>query len=337
MTPYERELRLQAQRMAKIQAKAIRDILVELTRAREHVTAALKTAKAGSLSQLTKQKHEIEAAIVRFEARAAAIGNGALGDAWKAGIDLLQSPVSKLGFELGPILKINDRALLSMQKFMTERIKDISITAIAKINTQLAQVLIGTKPLPTAITEIQNILGGVTRRRAMSLAYTEVGRAYSAANYSSMLAAKAIGVRLGKGWLQSGKLHPRMSHVAADGQVQRVEDPFVIVDPRTGVEAELRYPRDELAPMGEVINCGCLMVPLVDGARFNGGYVVIDNAGNVTIEKTRPAQEDLQALVNRVNDRTARFLNLPDVKIVDSSNAIGLLEQMQNRSGGDTP
>lgn len=336
-TPYERELRLQSERMAKIQAKLIRQILAELTRARDEVTRALKTAKPGSLLQLTKQKSEIEAAIVRFEVTAASIGTGALGDAWVAGMDLVQRPASVLGFELGPVLRVNDRALLSLRTFMTDRIKDISAQAIAKINTQLAQVLIGVKPLSQAITDIQDIMGGVTRRRAMSLAYTEVGRAYSAASYSSMQSARAAGVRLGKGWIESGKVHPRKSHSAADGQVQRVEDPFVIVDLRTGVEAELRYPRDELAPIGEVINCGCIMVPLVHGARFNGGYVVIDDDGAVRIEKTKPAQEDLQALVDRVNDRTSRFLNSPGIKITDSSNAVGLLEQMKNRSGENDP
>lgn len=336
-TPYERELRLQAQRMAKIQAKTIREILIELVRAREQVILALKTVKPGSLLQLTKQKSEIEAAIVRFEARAVAIGNGALGDAWKAGIDLLQRPASVLGFELGPVLKINDRALLSMRTFMTGRIKDIALQAIGKINTQLAQVLIGTQPLSQAVTQIQNILGGVTRRRAMSVAYTEVGRAYSAASYSSMQAAKAAGVRLGKGWMESGKVHPRKSHSAIDGQVQRVEDPFVIIDLRTEVQAELRYPRDELAPIGEVINCGCMMVPLVHGTRFNGGFVVIDEDGTVHVEKTMPPQEDLQVLVDRVNDRTARFLKSQDIKIIDADNAVGLLEQFKNRSGGNEP
>ena len=52
-----------------------------------------------------------------------------------------------------------------------------------------------------------------------------------------------------------GKPHPRINHLAADGQVQDVTKPFKLGG------AKLMYPHDPAAPASETILCGCTMVP----------------------------------------------------------------------------
>lgn len=325
--PFDDEVKSQVKRLAAIRADTQREILRQLQIAQRSVIAELATANEASVGRLTKQKAAIAAAIDRFSRQAGASADAGMQRAWSAGIDLVAKPADAVGLQLGPRLSIDDRQLRAMRSFTTSRIKDISVRTVDRINGSLAQVIIGTKPMSTAITEIQEQLGGATRRRAMTIAYHEVGQAYSTASYESMAAAEKLGVKMAKRWLKSGKLHPRPSHVKAHNQMRRVSEPFEIVDTKTGEIEKLRYPRDPQASPGNVIACGCLMVPVLDGSTFGASVVSIPDDPKRAIGKVSRAERnaDSRAKVERVNDRLARFLDLPTdtpgITVITSSNA----------------
>lgn len=310
MAGFEDELRKQRRRLPKIQRDTQREILRLLERARTDVQAQLAgVTTAAAAAQLARQQAAINAAIERFRARVEGRLQSGLGDGWRAGIELITQPAAAAGMTLATGLQINDQQLLAMREFLTGRIKDLSVEAVDEINQVLAEVLIGTRSQASAITEIERILGGVTRRRAMTIAYTEIGRAYAAASYEAMKAAEAAGAKLAKMWKRSGKLHPRAPHVHADGQIARVSQPFLIFDRKTGEAEKLRYPRDPKASPGNTINCGCDMVPVLDGSVVDGKVVKIPD--DKTSDVVMVSKEDHKAdRAERAKKRTERLKKL---------------------------
>ncbi len=307
---YDDELLRQLKRLPQIRDDTVREILRLLNAAELEITGRLKNATPAALGKLRQQQQEVRAAIQRFAAAADKGLQSALGTSWRAGVELLTSPVQAAGAALGPALKIDDRSLRAMRLFTTDRIKDASLRTINRINATLGNVLIGTTPISDAITEIQKTMRGSTRQRAMNIAYTNVGMAYSAASYESMLAAERLGIPMAKRWMKSGKLHPRPGHVAAHNQIVRVSQPFLIGNPKTGEVEELRFPRDPDASIGNTIHCGCLMVPVLDGSTFGASVIEIPEDPSQPIRKISPAQRERnnREVIDRVNDRLERYL-----------------------------
>lgn len=310
MSVYDDELKRQLARLPLIRADMVREILRLLADAEADILARLKKASPASTSKMRQQQKEIRAAIERFSAAADLGMKGALGSSWVAGVDLLVKPIELAGAAIGPLLRIDDRALRAMREFTTNRIKDASLAAINRINTALGGVILGTTPMSDAISQVQRVLGKATRQRAMNIAYTNVGMAYSAASYESMQAAERLGIPIAKRWMKSGKLHPRPGHVAAHNQIVRVTQPFMIGNPKTGEVEELRFPRDPDASIGNTIHCGCMMIPVLDGSTFGASVIEIPEDPSKPIRKISPAARarDDRDTIERVNDRLARFL-----------------------------
>ena len=112
------------------------------------------------------------------------------------------------------------------------------------------------------MTAIQRIFqsGGIEggRGRAMTIVRTELGRAYSTATQQRFEQATSVLPGLKKQWRRSGKVHSRIAHDLADGQIRDVTEPFDV----GGVQ--LRYPRDPKAPPSATVNCGCSSLPYME-------------------------------------------------------------------------
>lgn len=96
--------------------------------------------------------------------------------------------------------------------------------------------------------------GSVSRARAEVIARTEVNAAASA---GSDEAAKSTQLQLTREWLTVGDFRVRDSHVATDGQLRGMDEPFE-VPPGSGVH--LMRPADPAGPAGEVIQCRCVLL-----------------------------------------------------------------------------
>ena len=147
----------------------------------------------------------------------------------------------------------------AMRAFMTDRISDVGAQAVNKINTQLGLTMIGSQPLADAVTAIDAILGGESRDRAITITRTELSRAYAVAGQERAAQAATVVPGLQKQWRRSGKVHSRINHDLADGQVVDVDQPFVLWG-KSG-KIEMMFPHDPTAPAAEVINCGCTAIP----------------------------------------------------------------------------
>ncbi len=205
---------------------------------------------------LSQVQAQVRQALAEFGDRAAAELASQAGTAWEAGQASVDAPLAAGRLVvMGAAPVLDTRLLTAMRAFMTDRIKDVGSEAIGKINTQLGLTVLGAQPPAETVSAITDILGESSRRRALTIVRTENSRVYSTAAYERLLQQAQMVEGLQKQWRASGKPHPRINHLAADGQVQDVTKPFKLGG------AELMYPHDPAAPASETILCGCTMVP----------------------------------------------------------------------------
>lgn len=206
-----------------------------------------------SLSQVQAQ---VRQALAEFGDQAAAEVASQAGQAWEIGQAAIDAPLAAGRIAVVGAAPVLDTRLLSaMRAFMTDRIKDVGTEAISKINTQMGLTVLGAQSPAETVSAITDILGESSRRRALTIVRTGNSGVYSTAAYERLLQQAQMVEGLKKQWRASGKPHPRINHLAADGQVQDVTKPFKLGS------AELMYPHDPKAPASEIILCGCTMVP----------------------------------------------------------------------------
>lgn len=271
MTPTERE-----RAFARARGRIVREQTGHMRGTRDELARLLTEAQRAIAAQLASQSTEYERwslpqlsaevrrALNEFGETGAARSSSAIGRAWELGEDLVEAPIEAAGVRVAGVLpRLDTRQLQAMRAFMVDRIKDIGTEAANKITAELGLVVIGARSPSDAIRAVQGILGGASRERATTIVRTELGRAFSFAAQERMETAAEKLPGLKKQWRRSGKLHPRLHHDLADGQVVDVDQPFVL-KPLGRAPVELMYPRDPAAPASETINCGCLSIPFME-------------------------------------------------------------------------
>lgn len=260
---FRAERQRQARRLTRIQRDTAAEVRRLLKIAQARIQAQLGLAPALTEWQafhLPNLQDAVRKALAEMETRAASSVQQAAGASWRAGQDSIDKPVAA-GLQsarlTGLLPEIDTRQLMAMRNFMTDRIKGISTTLANQINGELGLVAIGAKSPSQVAREIGGWIEG-GRGRAVTIIRTELGRAYAAAGQQRMEQAKTLLPGLKKQWRRSGKIHSRPAHDIADGQVQEVDEPFLV----NGVE--LMFPRDPAAPPAETINCGCSSLPFMD-------------------------------------------------------------------------
>jgi len=156
------------------------------------------------------------------------------------------------------------------------------ITALtAEIQSSVTQILkraaIGVISPKQAMLEVGKSLGspGVFRSiaaRAETIVRTETLMIQAQASQAQMMAdaarMSAAGYTLKKSWLSARDPRVRPAHVLADATYNRegttgpipVDQPFIVDG------EELMYPHDPAGSPGNVINCRCVSVPVVERA-----------------------------------------------------------------------
>ncbi|MGQ0545548.1 MAG: hypothetical protein ACT4P3_09485 [Betaproteobacteria bacterium] len=301
MTPAERKRAFDRARAAVVRGRtslmrSTRDDLVRLLKAaegaiREQLASQPTDYQQWSLPQLSS---EIRRTLDEFARDGGARISGAAGDAWSLGRELTEKPLVSAMPEASvasalPMLETTQ--LAAMRAFMIDRVKDIGVDAANKITAELGLVAIGAQSPSDAIGRVAEILGEASRARATTIVRTELGRAFSTAAQLRLEQAAGVVPGLKKQWRRSGKLHPRLHHDLADGQVREVNEPFVL-KPLGRAPVELMYPRDPAAPASETINCflpGTMISGLVQSAfraRYSGYAVRISTRAGLRLTVT---------------------------------------------------
>lgn len=269
----------------RIRGDTIRRVLRQLELARVLIRKHLASMDTSASTRIRLQslQGEVERQMQAFQTAATTITDAGASAAMQAGLWDVAKPLADAGMDLTP--RINPRVLTHLRTALTGLITDISLKTKARINAQIAQVLIGTQPITDAIAAVDTLLGGSARRRAQTILYTELGRINSAAAQSAMEDAVQRLPGLKKRWVGSGKKHPRHEHVAAHGQVRAVHESFDV-----GGE-KLLYPRDPRGSARNTINCGCRHIPVVDGSTWGKSTLGVDMAAEnaeITLQPPSP-------------------------------------------------
>lgn len=215
------------------------------------------------LWQLPNLKQDIAAILSDYGVHSSAIISKASVDAWALGQTMIDGPIAAGGIEIASYLqRLDPLQLEAMRTFMTDRIQDIGISAINKINAHMGMVIMGMQNPSEAITNVKNILGDESRQRATTIVRTEIGRVFEVAQQARREQAEEYLPGLKKQWRRSGKIHSRHNHDAADGQVVENSKPFLI-HAKSGGIIKMMHPRDPKAPASETINCGCISIPFM--------------------------------------------------------------------------
>lgn len=247
-------------RKTRIQKDTREEILRLLTVAQSRVAAVLAgTPSEFQAFMLPQLQEAVRQAMADLGKEAASVLDTNMVAAWQAGLDLVDQPLAAGGLRIAAVLPAIDiKQLEGMRAFTTDRAKDIGAQLANKINQELGLVAIGAQTTGDAIGKIEGLIRKGGRSRATTILRTELGRAFAVATNERLQQAKDILPGLKKQWRRSGKLHSRPSHDAADGQIQEVDEPFIVGGVR------LMHPRDPKAPPGETINCGCEELPYME-------------------------------------------------------------------------
>lgn len=234
------------------------EILRYLTLAQQRLTELLAAQPTEAAAWMLPQiQAQVAQAMTEFATSASGSTSSAATTAWREGQALIDAPLGAGGIRIEGVVPMLDvRQLQAMRTFMADRIKDVGIQAANRINTELGLVTIGAQSTADAVSKVATLLGDAPRARALNIARTELSRVYAVAAQERALQAVEVVADLQKQWRRSGKVHSRIAHDLADGQVQDMDKPFVLAN---GVR--LMMPHDPKAPAKDVINCGCTSLP----------------------------------------------------------------------------
>jgi uncharacterized protein with gpF-like domain len=259
---YDKEVQKLIAKAESMQDRQVAAAIKQLDAARKKVAATIANTE-WELYYLPKMKAAIDKAMQEFAAKYSADLSAAQKEFWKFGQTMVDAPLAAAGVSV-VIPAIDTTVLVAMQSFSKNLVKSLGTDAANKIYNEIGMGLMGQKTPFEVMTAVGKNLDdkGIFHSiaaRAETITRQESGRILEAASQARMEKAAEVVLGLKKQWQHGGSRMPRISHLAAAGQIRDVDKPFMV-----GGEA-LMYPRDPAGSPGNTINCSCYTVPIMDG------------------------------------------------------------------------
>ena len=248
---------------AALGVEAVQALLSEV---RSQILTELATSTSSYSSLHMKQVlNSIEKYLGNFESAADRELAAGISSSFSAGAGLLPAAMEAGGesgvyFGMG---HVSSQLIEALQQFAFGRMSAVSNDVYTKIKGELTLGILGQKSPQEVAAQIAGNLEGPSifkniAERSEVITQTEMGRAFAMATQRSIETAADTVEGLQRMWLHAGHPRaPRMVHLLMHGQVRGIDNPFYTATDGTPV----LYPRDPNAPIGEVIRCGCLLVP----------------------------------------------------------------------------
>lgn len=265
MTDAERRRRFLAERAAQVKRynEAFKETAGEATRILRAAGDMIRAELAGTASefqawQLPNIQGNIDKALAQIGEELAKAGAAGATKGHAIGVDLLDQPLKAGGIRIAAVLpEVDVRQLMAIRTFLTDRLRNVTAEVAGKVRSQIGLAMVGAQTPGQAVSAVAGLVEG-GRGRAITIVRTEMGRAFSVATQERQSQAATYLPGLKKQWRRSGKVHSRMSHDLADGQIVAVDEPFTIGSHK------LMFPRDPAAPASETVNCGCNSLPIME-------------------------------------------------------------------------
>ncbi len=127
---------------------------------------------------------------------------------------------------------------------------------IRRLQNEMTQAVLLGENQDRLIRRIRDVMQD-GRKRAKRIAQTEGTRVQSQARYNTLKDGAAMGINVRRRW-STRMVNSRETHIALNGKTVGMDENFV-----TTAGNVLRYPGDPTAPAAEVVNCHCVVVPVV--------------------------------------------------------------------------
>ena len=231
-------------------------------RLKRELVRVLKFAKHETLRKLHRYMHS----------HRALMGQDDHPDAGRISFDpqeLMRDFQSMLRVEIPPILNAAGRDTLPDFQMVSQDVLDFlsrreaALSGIAddiaeKIREQISEGLLAGESISQISDRISSTFDDIEADQATLIADSEVAAAYSFANDK---ASRAAGITY-KRWVHGNPKVPRADHLAIDGLIVPIDEPFPVGDP------QLMYPHDENGSPEDVINCTCISIAATED-QFN--------------------------------------------------------------------
>lgn len=256
---FQKKCRELIKRADSLEDAQVANVLKILNKARKDVIGTIAETDWQAY-RLPQMKTAIERTMTEFGDRYGINLREAQREFWQTGIELLDLPLHEVGI-WALIPEIDSNVLSIMQGYSSDLVKGLGRDAIKRINDELTMGLIGNKPPYEVMRAVgtnlkdKSIFKSIAAR-AETITRNECGRVLEMAGQARREKAALVIPGLQKQWFhgQSSRV-PRISHLAAVGQIQNVNEPFVV-----GGEA-LMFPRDPAGLAKNTINCSCYSLP----------------------------------------------------------------------------
>ena len=250
---YAKKMQGLIDKVGKLEDREVKKVFGLLEEARKTVAASVASTE-WELYYIPQHKEAVERAIEAFRQQYLAGQREALGNAWNAGIDVVDSPLQFVGIRLAAP-EISRSALEILQGYSADLIKGLTSDALKKVNNEITLGIMGEK----APFEVMQAVGrslkekGVFKsigHRAEAITRTEMARVHSGAREARI--RNVVGntdpdMKWEKKWLSSGKAEPRAHHAGLNGAVIEVDEKFL---------GYIDYPHAPGLSAAEVVNCG---------------------------------------------------------------------------------
>lgn len=186
----------------------------------------------------------------------------AMGKAWTLGAKAVDAPLQLAADATAGLGTPSTQQLRALQVMTTGQIGGASQAAVATINRELGQVVLGVQSPFAAQQKVAAVLTDRTSSQLRAIVGLSLGQAFNTSSFARLQAQAARDPKIKKMWRRSGKRHARWNHDAIDGTVEEVDTPFTLQSGnKKGGPIKIMYPAEPAAPIGETINCGCVLIP----------------------------------------------------------------------------
>lgn len=258
---FEKKIRELLRKARDMEEDSVQRALALLSRARTEVAAQVAQTEWQAY-RLPQLKGSIDRTMRELATGLGADIRQAQRDMWEHGVEMTDLPLRQAGiYQAMPL--IDSQLLLVMQDYSVDLVTGLTRDASRKIGLEISRGLMGQKTPYDVMQAVGESLDdkGIfpsIARRAETIVRTEAGRALETAAQARREKAAEVVPGLKKQWMHGTSRVPRISHLAAHGQLQDVDKPFAV-----GGEM-LMYPRDPAGSAKNTVNCSCYTIPWKD-------------------------------------------------------------------------
>jgi hypothetical protein len=262
-----KSIRTSLRKIEDISSVSNKEFLQKIDEWRQRVILVI--AEAGEVNPITDEtiKQRINQVNEIFQEKLAPILSDNQRKLFIKGIQLVDKAL-EAGNIRAAMPYLSEQKLQALNRYGAEHIKGLTDFARTKITQEIDLAVLGQKPQQQVIDAIGKKLDsssvfGTIAKRADVILQTEVNRINQMATADRLKQAGGQVTDLKKRWIHSHVGIPRPGHLALHLTTIPVNERFELLG-GDGRVYNVEGPFDPLLPAGEVVNCRCKIIPVVE-------------------------------------------------------------------------